>query len=385
VIRILTLFLGLTSGLQTVDLAVQPPVARVEVWLDGEELATLDRPPWRLDHDFGDELRPHLLEAVGLDAEGREVSRARRTINLRIEQAEAELALVRDAAGRAVAARLVWQSMEHDRPVGMDVRLNGAPLTVDDPRRFALPRHDPRRIQFLTAELTFADGTTARADLAWGGSLAEEVSAQNTALPVEVDRRRALRRPEEAASLVLAGGAPARVVAIDRGDADVVVVTERSAAAELAALRLDLEARARTDAGAASSGLDPGDRLYLVGTTPRPQRSGRQRYELFQATPPQPGAGGGLGWQLTHLVLPPPPDRPQQIADAVATAGMLAAGGARPRVVLLILGPGADDASLHRPGEVRRFLARLRVPLEVWRLARHLAARPAAERAAAVA
>jgi VWFA-related protein len=263
------------------------------------------------------------------------------------------------------------------------VRWNGEPLAVDDPRRIAIPHHDPRRPHFLTAVLTFPDGTTARADLAWGGSLAEAVSAQNTALPVEVDRRRAVRDVAAAADLVTAGGAPARVVAVERGGADLVVVRERSAIPELAALRLQLEARLRTDLDAHDSGLEAGDRLFVVGTTPETARPGRRRYDLFPATPPQPGERGGIGWQLTHLVTAPPPPGPQQIADAVATAGLLAAGGARPRAVLLLLGPEADDASLHDPREVRRLLARLRVPLRVWYLARDLVALPPGERAAA--
>ncbi len=382
-IRILTLFLGLTSGLQTVEVAVQPPVARVELRLDGETFATLERPARRAEYDFGDELRPHLLEAVGFDAAGREVARDRRAINLRLEQAEAELTPVRDADGRVVAARLVWQSVEFERPSAVVVRWNGEPLAVVDPRRIAIPRHDPRRLQFLNAELTFPDGTTARADLAWGGSLAEAVSAQNTALPVEVDRRHAVRDVAAAADLVTAEGAPARVVAVEGGGADLVLVRERSALPEIAALRLRIEERVRTVASARKSGLRAGDRLFLVGTTPETASPGRQRYDLFRATPPQPGERGGIGWQLTHLVTAPPPPGPQQVADAVATAGMLAAGGARPRAVLLLLGPDPDDASHHDPHEVRRFLARLRVPLHVWYLARDLGELPPSERAAA--
>jgi hypothetical protein len=75
---------------------------------------------------------------------------------------------------------------------------------------------------------------------------------------------------------------------------------------------------------------------------------------------------GGSAWILTGHPLPDDGRAEQHLARAVAVAGIHAASGKRPRAVVLVLGPGADDASPFEPAAARRFLASLRVPLEVW-------------------
>ena len=52
-VAFLSLFLGLTSGVQQVRLNVQGRVAEVELKLDGETVATLDSPPWVVPIDLG--------------------------------------------------------------------------------------------------------------------------------------------------------------------------------------------------------------------------------------------------------------------------------------------------------------------------------------------
>lgn len=46
-VTFLTLFIGVVSGLQTVQVAVTPPVARVELRLNGEQVATMRAPVWK--------------------------------------------------------------------------------------------------------------------------------------------------------------------------------------------------------------------------------------------------------------------------------------------------------------------------------------------------
>ena len=74
----------------------------------------------------------------------------------------------------------------------------------------------------------------------------------------------------------------------------------------------------------------------------------------------------GSAWRLAHLRFPDDSDRPQRLADAVAAAGLGAAASGRRRAVVLVLGPGAEDASRFSPAEVRDYLALLGVPLAVW-------------------
>jgi hypothetical protein len=57
-----------------------------------------------------------------------------------------------------------------------------------------------------------------------------------------------------------------------------------------------------------------------------------------------------------------------RIAEAVATAGLSATRRERRRAVVLLLGTEARDAGDLDAPTVRRYLARLRVPLHVWRV-----------------
>jgi hypothetical protein len=120
----------------------------------------------------------------------------------------------------------------------------------------------------------------------------------------------------------------------------------------------------RPDSPLVGIGSKAGDRLFLVRPEADPSLSG---YLLFAISPPIDADEGGLAWLLTYLRMGQAEDpAPQRRADAVATAGLRAAGGGRPRAVLLVLGPGSADASRFAAPTVRRYLQRLRVPLEVW-------------------
>jgi hypothetical protein len=59
---------------------------------------------------------------------------------------------------------------------------------------------------------------------------------------------------------------------------------------------------------------------------------------------------------------------PLMMADGVAVAGLRAAEGNGRRVVVVLLGGRREDGSRIAPEVARRFLAELRVPLEVWDL-----------------
>ena len=60
-VAFLTLFLGLTSGVQPFELAVSGPAASVEILVDGTLAQRLHGPPWKGMLDFGSDLVPHEL------------------------------------------------------------------------------------------------------------------------------------------------------------------------------------------------------------------------------------------------------------------------------------------------------------------------------------
>ena len=74
-IRILSVFLGLVTGLQPVAVRVGGEVVAVELQIDGQSVGVLRGDPWEMVCDFGTELAPHELVAVGRDSAGREIAR----------------------------------------------------------------------------------------------------------------------------------------------------------------------------------------------------------------------------------------------------------------------------------------------------------------------
>lgn len=386
-----TLFLGLVTGVQPVEVAVDGPVAEVELRLDGESVVRLAGPPWKGEVDLGQELAPRRLVARALDREGAEIGRAEQWLNVPRAHAEAELVLLRDDGG-VEAVRPVWRSVQDAVPESLAVTLDGEPLPVTDPSHVPLPEHDPESVHVVSAELRFPGGTRARAVTAFGGRFAGETASELSALPVWVDQRRRLRSAEEAGDWVRVDDEPHPVRALDRGAVDLLVLIDRAADRHLRSLSLDLAQRLDVDAELvergeygdgsprmllrherfsdtplSAAGLEEGDRLYLVRATEEVSTSG---FHLFGVSDPVGPEDGGLAWQLTYLR---PTDwradpRPQKLADAAALAGLHAAGGGRPRAVLVILGPGGVDASRFEPPAVRRYLARLGVPLRVWYL-----------------
>src|SRR5262249_41890986 len=76
---------------------------------------------------------------------------------------------------------------------------------------------------------------------------------------------------------------------------------------------------------------------------------------------------GGVLFLLTQRERVDRSGAKQRLADAVAVAALGAAGRDRRRAAVVILGPaGAGDASSLDPAGVKRYLARLGVPLFVW-------------------
>lgn len=378
-VTILTLFLGLITGPRSVEVAATAPVTRVELLLDGARVGASEEPPWSFEVDFGDEPAPHRLVAVGFDGEGAEVARASIPINLQPREAGLRV-VIEEGTGGGVAARLVPSSIDGSAPSELAAWLDGEPLeTVAGPERFErlpLPGADLEELHFLSVEVTFASGATARTERVFGGEIDRAADARNTAVAIEARRRRdRLDSPEEARGLILAGGEPALPVGLEDDGADLVVVRDRSAHRELVAMT-----------GGRSITLAPrrNDRMYLIAPGARPVPRGSGPYELFPITPALSGARGSLLFWIVRLVHDPSPGAPEELAAAVSVAGMRAASGGRPRAVLLVIGPESPPVSVEDAGWARSFLARLGVPLTVWRIQRDLTNIPPRERMKAI-
>lgn len=397
-IHFLTLFLGLTVGPQAVELQVDPAVAAVELYLDGEEVARVDGPPWHAAVDLGWELAPRRLEAVALDEEGRELDRTEQTLNLPRPPAEVSLYFdtppgtggsppaAGDAAPRRV--RLAWQSVLGSTPTAVRMELDGEPLPGATLAGVELPPLDPDTVHFLRVELDFPDNLSAAEELVFGGGVQEEISTQLTAVPVIAAGR--LPDAEGLEGWLRAdGGAgeprPLQVRAVEAGGVDLVVVADDGAQGILERLLLDWRSQGsvrlgvRTDPQAMDNEIQRAYKLLpeqqMRMLWPRPTThpgGGRQRFDVFLTSAPFTRQDGGLLWLMTRLrpnmELPPT----TQLAEAVAVAGNQAAARDRRRAVVLLWNGGLRDAGQLAPLTVRRYLERLRVPLFVWSLGEDL-------------
>ena len=375
-IAFVTLFLGLTLGSYPVELAVEGPVAAVELVLDGAVVGRIEKPPWTGQIDFGKTLVPHELVARALDAGGQEVARARQWVNLPRPAAEVEIVLEGGAAGSPAAARLTWQSRTGARPSSVRLTLDDQPLTLGPDGRAVLPAYDPGSAHVLSAEVAFPSNVVARRDAVFGGRYGSEVSTDLTAVPVRVRRG----KPTEASlrGRLFAGETPLVVAAVEDDPAQVLVVKDLGAAAGLKELG-DVKQR-RTVQGQGMGqrlsiepdylryeiGLRRDDEVLFVWPVPRRFSGSGLPAELFDWSRAFTLRDGGMHWLLTRLLMPGGMAGKQRLADAVAVAGLQAVSTSRPRAVVLVLGAAPEDASRYDPATVRQYLASVRVPLFVW-------------------
>ncbi|MDX1501603.1 MAG: hypothetical protein R3325_04505 [Thermoanaerobaculia bacterium] len=366
-ISFLTLFLGLLVGPHDVALAVGPEVAEVRLLLDGRQVAALESEPWRAKVNFGDRLRPHELVAVALDAAGEEIARSRQWINRPRGRAESTLLLEQDADGRPKALRLIWENLVDLHPLDVSVTLNGRRLEDSGGGVYPLPSGDDfSELQVAVAEVEFEEGPTTRAELVFGGPESDHLEVEMTAVPVRhrgADRE--LRLDDLRGRLIRRGGGELRPLGLERGRARVVTVVERGAYRMLGAYAQLL------DRGGAFNErrlmkMRPGDSFLSQAPVPVRRLDGGTPLDLFTISPAYGPEHGDLPFLISHATPGEVPDGVQQLADAVAVAGVEAAAGDRPRAVLLIVGHKWEDKSRFEEKEVASFLAELRVPLSIW-------------------
>ena len=360
-IAFVTLFLGLVLGPQRVELAAQGDVASVQLVLDGKPVSTLTSAPWKDEVDLGRTLRPHLLEARALGADGQLLGTTHQRVNLPRAAAEAALVLEGDPA-RPQRARLLWRHIEYAAADSMAASFDGAPIALAADGTIALPSYEPTQPHLLAAELRFEDGTHYRAELSVGGTIGAVMDSELTGVPLRVEGA-ATPTVDGLAGALRLDGAPVRPVAVDKSPGRVVMVLDSGAAEPLRQIAARggslITPSTAVRAGEEVEFLFPNLRnVAMVAGKDVPSR-------LFTMTQPFTRESGSFAWMLTRVPVPAA-QQYQRLSDALAVAGLQAASGARPRAVVLVLGPDPRDESAYGAPEVLRFLAELRVPLLVW-------------------
>jgi hypothetical protein len=311
--------------------------------------------------DFGDELTPHLLEAVAFGPSGSELGRARQWVNLALHEAEVTIVLDHDRDTGRVEARLSWQTITaEEEPVAVSAVFDGRPLQVSNPRVVVLPAHDPELVHHLRVELEFAGSIRAQGEITFGGRFGESVSSELTPFPVFLAKGGDQPSVEAMDGWFHSRGRSVPVDAVEKGLAEIVVVRDSSAQPYLEDLL------ARQQRTPSSLILRKDHRLRLVGVRPLRRRHGTSPFVVFPRSAEITDRVGGLLLSLTSVKFPTSPSSETRLADAAAVAGLFASQSGRRRAVVVITTTDSRDASQFGPRHVRRYLRRLGVPLVVW-------------------
>ncbi len=366
-IEVVSLLFGLVGGLYTVELSAAGPVAELELRLDGRTVDVLESPPWLFECDFGVDLMPHELEAVARDAEGRELDRVRKWVNLQ-QQPNAEAAMIFSGGerGQPREVGLVWESIGQRWPRSIQLELDGEPLTFTDPARVPLPAYDPEEMHFVSATLRFRDETVSRLEASFGGISGSEIQTELTAVAIVLDKKGKTPRPADLQGAFLVGGKPVTVHGVEAGEAEVVVVRDPAAQPVLEEL-VRLLSFSMLGAGGRSSHGSLGRNSFLRVMSPAgaPLSPDEVTPEMFVWSDPHDAGEEGLLWLSQR-------QRPQsfalKFANAVALSGMQAHASTRRRAVVLLLGGSPTELDIYSPAAARNYLRLLQVPLFAWTL-----------------
>jgi hypothetical protein len=361
-IAFLTLYLGLVSGRQPIELRADPVVVSMRMELDGKPVATLTSLPWRASVDFGRGLEPQELIAIGFDASGQEVGRASQAINLPRPMAEAEIVLQHNPAGTPTGAEVRWRHLTGETPKRITLTLDDKPVSLEKGRG-ALPRLDLTVPHVLAADVNFSTGS-ARKEIVFGGTLPDTTGSELTAtVVVETGTL-----PASLDGCFVSNGSPVRVQAIEKSEALVIMVRDPSPDDALRSL-FPPSARVASDQRVTkrTATLDADTRLRLIWPVAESVQAPDQPTSvLFPFSGDFGREQGGMLWGLLFSHGEKGAGR-RQYADAVAVAGVKAMAGAHRRAVVLAIGTGLDG-SRYDGRTVRRYLDRIGVPLFVWSL-----------------
>jgi hypothetical protein len=373
-VTFLSLFLWLMTGVHQVEVSVDSSVVSVEIVLDGRKVGVATAPAWSVPCDFGEKPRPHELVAVAFDADGIETGRALQLVNLPRADAEVEIVLEVANPDAPEQLRVITESSERLDPLAVFVDFDGRALQSSGDGRFPLPEHDRGQVHIISAEAHFPGGLTARSDVTFGGAYGSRVATELTAVPVISDRR---DRPDtgQLQGMFRVRGKPVQVAAVEQPGARVDLVRDHGAWPTINRIGYSIDRRlnrsgtsirrrnaAILTAAASVEFMPEQNGFYLI--VPNPART--RGVAMFPTIGPFEIKRRWMPWLATHILSLKAGLSGQRLGEAVAVAGVTAAGGGTPRAVVLVLSGNPVDDSRFQPPAVREYLRALHVPLVVW-------------------
>lgn len=365
----LTLFLGLISGPQRVDLQPGPAVKSIRILLDGKQVAALTHAPWNATVDFGPSIAPGDLVAIGYDARGDEVGRASQTVNLPRPFADFVIAVKNDANGAPVSAELRWEHLQGAKPVKSSLKVDNKIVPLDAGLRAKLPRLDPNQPHVLAASVQFEDGFVSRRELVIGGGVGDTADALLT--PVAVRQTAGEAQQSNPSGCFTSGGSPVRVSAVEKSEAHVIVVVDPDPRDAVKALNLTMTPSMMLGPSVVEErhlfSLPTGIWLQLLWPiAERYKTTSNTSAVMFPPSTFVDAAQGGMLWFLTRAYSGHfDKDAPRLFADAAGAAGLDAITGGHRRAVIVVL-DHQNDSSSHDAGSIRAYLSTIGVPLYVW-------------------
>lgn len=366
-----TLFLGLAMGRAPVELLVSGDIAKVEIVLDRQVVATLNGPPWKTSIELGMKLAPHRLEARGYDASGRLITSIEQKINAPVAQRELQLVLERN--GPDAIARILWTNLDAPKPDKVEARIDHREVPVRDDLTIALPRTNGDTVHLLHVSVQ-SDGGDSDAQMVFGGAFEDSASSILTAIPVRI-KGRSVARDGVVAKVA---DAPVRVMGLDDHPAEVIFVRDPLTAdfAHLGKRQMVYERNvvagprggntfAHTPRVVPDATLAKKDTVRFIWPVSRSGKAGAHASLFYPSQSFVTTGGGGIGGILGRVAFGRPATE-LRFADAVAVAGWKAAQSQRPRAVVLVIGSQLQDQSRLTPTLVRNYLDRLGVPFYVW-------------------
>jgi hypothetical protein len=363
-VTFVSLFLWLMTNAHPVEVAVESPAVSAEIFLDGVSIGVANPPLWRVMCDFGPELRPHELVAVARDETGAEVGRATQLVNLPRPDAEVELVLEDGPTGVPETVNVITVNSERLHPLAVAVTFDGRLLVTENGGRFRLPTYDAKEIHILSAEAHFPEGVSARKDVTFGGAWGSRVATELTAVPV-IFEKGGRPTPADLEGALRVRGKGVNVAAVERPGGRVYLIRDHGSYSTMGRIGRSLGKRTWAQGGriVTEPNLPPKKaRFHLVV----PNATEKRGLALFPIVDAIDLKRWGLPWLAATTASNLERVSGQALAEAVAVAGVRAAGDGCPRVVVLALSEDAVDRSRYASEEVRQYLHALRVPLFVW-------------------
>jgi hypothetical protein len=345
---LVTRLLQLVAGPQTIAVEAGPAVRSVRLIRDGETVATLREKPYVAQVDFGPELVPHALTAVAYDASGSEVARDTQAINLARNGAELAVLLERDEKTQQVTAHIRPKHVGGARPVALAVTLDGKPVGSGRTLTVPLGAVDKTKIHTVSATVRFVDGLETTQDVVFGGVFGEERPSELTHI--------AVRQTGHSGKCFKVDDRTVAATAVEKGKATVFVVQDNGSPYSI---RRALFLQKATN----NQFLMPETELIVVSPNARDVTADGGVVQLFEGKL-YTGHQGLAGIVLRDI----PKIEAAPVADAVGSTVMRALDRGRRAVVLLVGAEPAKDTSVAAAANVRRYAARVGVPLHVWSL-----------------